>query len=104
MEKDKTEDAQTVAIRKAGKVETKKISRKVGGSANGIPLHEVPHYLVSVNDGAENSPQCIIQGQTIVSVGRPFKKGTVTIEYVTPAAHAAFHHKVKLLAAAELAK
>ena len=103
MEKDKMDEARAAALRKAGKIETKRFSRKVAGPVNGIPLPEVPHSLISVNDGAEKPPLCIIQGQTVVCVGRWFK-GIVTIEYVTPAAYVAHDRKLATLITEELEK
>ncbi len=103
MEKDKMDEARAAALRKVGKIETKKFSRKVAGPVNGIPLPEVPHSLISVNDGAEKPPVCIIQGQTVVCVGRWFN-GIVTIEYVTPDVYAAHQLKLATLITEELEK
>ncbi len=102
-EAEKLEEATKVAHRKAGKMPTtKKFTRKVTGSANGIPLHEEPHILVSVLDGGEQHPVCHIVGQTVVCE-RAFK-GNVIIEYITFEAQHVWELNVQAAIDAELAK
>ena len=106
MEKDKlskVEAAKLTALRKAGKAATKTFTRKLTGMANGVPLPEVPHTLMSVKDSAEKTPVCRMVGQTVVCTDRNFK-GTVSVEYISMEAFAAFSVKLKALYEEELAK